>query len=43
MQNIIDYLNDSEEFKMMGANLSKGILMNGGPGNGKTLLEESMR
>ena len=38
LQDIIDFLKNPEKFKRMGANIPKGILMNGTPGNGKTLL-----
>ena len=38
LKDIIAYLKDSEKFIRMGAKIPKGILMNGAPGNGKTLL-----
>src|SRR3990167_8307550 len=38
MQDVIDFLKNPEKFKNLGAHIPKGILMNGGPGNGKTLL-----
>ena len=38
LKDIIAYLKDSDKFIKMGAKIPKGILMNGAPGNGKTLL-----
>lgn len=38
MQDIIDFIKDSDKFTKMGAKIPTGLLMTGGPGNGKTLL-----
>src|SRR3989339_1307376 len=38
MQDIIEFIKDSDKFTKMGAKIPKGLLMTGGPGNGKTLL-----
>jgi cell division protease FtsH len=38
LKDIIAYLKDSDKFIKMGAKIPKGILLNGAPGNGKTLL-----
>jgi len=42
MQDIISYLKNPEMYTKLGAHVPKGLLMNGGPGNGKTLLARAL-
>lgn len=42
MQDIVAYLKNPEKFATMGAKIPKGILMNGDPGNGKTLMARAL-
>ncbi|WP_207751266.1 ATP-dependent metallopeptidase FtsH/Yme1/Tma family protein [Anaeromonas frigoriresistens] len=42
MQEIIDFINDSEKFHRMGAKIPSGILFHGPPGTGKTLLAKAV-
>lgn len=42
MQDIIEYLKEPDRFIKMGASAPTGILMNGHPGNGKTLLARAL-
>ncbi len=39
---VIDFINESEKYKKMGAKIPKGILFHGPPGTGKTLLASAV-
>ena len=42
LQEIIDYLNEPNKYKEMGAKVPKGALLVGPPGTGKTLLAKAV-
>ncbi|MDB5350968.1 MAG: ATP-dependent metalloprotease FtsH [Planctomycetota bacterium] len=42
LQEIVEFLKDSEKFKKLGARIPKGVLLNGPPGTGKTLLARAV-
>lgn len=42
MQELVDFLKDSEKFTALGARIPKGVLMVGPPGTGKTLLARAV-
>jgi cell division protease FtsH len=42
LQEIVEFLRDPKQFKALGANVPKGILLHGPPGTGKTLLAKAV-
>jgi len=42
LSEVIDFINQSEKYKKMGAKIPKGILFHGPPGTGKTLLASAV-
>ena len=42
LQEIVEFLRDPEQFRKLGANVPKGMLLHGPPGTGKTLLAKAV-
>ncbi len=42
LRDIVEFLKNPEKFKAIGAKIPRGVLLNGNPGNGKTLLAKAV-
>ncbi len=42
LREVVDFLNDPERFRKLGASVPKGIILHGPPGTGKTLLAKAV-